>query len=367
MRYQVRIIVLIVLLNFAAGHTFAADPPVKIGAILALTGEQSEPFQAMRQGMEIAQDDINRRGGIRSRPLAVIYEDNQHRVKEANTAARKLIAADKVVAAVAGSVVQANGSAPLFEKAKTPLIVLWDSSPAIDQMGDYIFSIGLWTPGSAEVAARFARKRIGVSKVVILNNNDSWSEELANSFKPSFTALGGEVLSIETFDPEQSDFKTSLLRLLHSGADGLYVTVSYNFPTLFKQIKELKLGLPVITSDIINDEYLKLNPGDYEGVYQTQVDISASKMTELLLNAYAEKYGHPCQKIPWVAWGYDSIQLLAQIMEKVGFDRTAIKAALYSVKGFQGSSGVIEFNHLGTSASLPAVFKIQNGSLIKVE
>ena len=97
--------------------------------------------------------------------------------------AKKLIELDKIQAGIVASYHDAKLVAPMFERAKIPLIVLWDSSPKLEALGEYTFGIGTWLPSSGEVSANFAKNQLKASKVAILNTNTEWSLDVSAAFK----------------------------------------------------------------------------------------------------------------------------------------------------------------------------------------
>ncbi|MEI7610500.1 MAG: ABC transporter substrate-binding protein, partial [Rhodospirillaceae bacterium] len=74
----------------------AAAEPVTIGSIEALSGPASRYGLAIRNGLELALDEVNAAGGVLSgRPLRILFEDSAGQKEQAINAARKLIGRDK--------------------------------------------------------------------------------------------------------------------------------------------------------------------------------------------------------------------------------------------------------------------------------
>jgi branched-chain amino acid transport system substrate-binding protein len=76
------------------GSNCRAAGPIKIGAILPLTGSGASYGVWMKGGTEIAAEEINASGGIAGRKLEVIYEDHAADVKR--SAMRRLVEVEKV-------------------------------------------------------------------------------------------------------------------------------------------------------------------------------------------------------------------------------------------------------------------------------
>ena len=115
---------------------------IKIGAILPLTGDASIYGSALKEGLDLALEEINTKGGIIGKKVVVIYEDSQADPKVAVSAINKLINIDKVkiiLGEMFSSVTLAI--APIAQKSQVVLISPTVSAEAVPNVGDYIFSI----------------------------------------------------------------------------------------------------------------------------------------------------------------------------------------------------------------------------------
>ena len=88
-----RIIALTVIgiLAFAVGMAQAQSKPIKIGQIIAMTGEAAESGKYHKQGAELAADQINAAGGINGRKIQIVLEDDQTTNPGAVAAFQKLL------------------------------------------------------------------------------------------------------------------------------------------------------------------------------------------------------------------------------------------------------------------------------------
>jgi branched-chain amino acid transport system substrate-binding protein len=73
----------------------AASTPIKIGAVLHLTGPWAVYGLEQKVGLEIFVKQVNARGGVVGRPLQLVVEDDGSRAPVSVEKARKLIAVDK--------------------------------------------------------------------------------------------------------------------------------------------------------------------------------------------------------------------------------------------------------------------------------
>ena len=79
----------------SAGMAQAAD--IKIGVAEALSGGAAQYGQSIRNGFQLAADEINAAGGVNGNKIALVIEDEQGKKEEAINAFKKLIFNDKVL------------------------------------------------------------------------------------------------------------------------------------------------------------------------------------------------------------------------------------------------------------------------------
>ncbi|MCB0334173.1 MAG: ABC transporter substrate-binding protein, partial [Bdellovibrionales bacterium] len=108
--------------------------PLTIAALLHLTGEYAQAGQAFYEGALLAQQEINAARTNGEPELKIIFEDTQYNMKTVNTLSQKALHIDNVPLALVSNYTEVMVAGPVFERSKTPLITLWDSSPEIEKL-----------------------------------------------------------------------------------------------------------------------------------------------------------------------------------------------------------------------------------------
>lgn len=118
----------------------AAQEPIKIGALLPLSGPAAATALGMKFMMQQAMVDINEGGGVIGRPIEVIILDDELKVDKATTLARKLIVEDKVVGLV-GGMASAEGlaMAAVAQELKVPVVGLGMADKGASPVNPYGF------------------------------------------------------------------------------------------------------------------------------------------------------------------------------------------------------------------------------------
>ncbi len=356
------------LLFVACTNTAQAESePIKMGAVLILSNAEAMYGIAFREGIEIAVAEVNAAGGIKGRPIEVIYEDSKNIAVDAHKAASKLINSDKILINLDSSFTEVMANGPLFEKARIPNITLWDSAKQIEELGDYNFGIGIYTPSAGMESAEFARQHLHAKTCVVINMQNEWSDAVTKVFSDHFTELGGKVLKVISLDPTTTDFRTVLTQARGLKPDFLYTPMVEGILPFYTQIKQLGIKQPIVTSDVISQDHIDAKPEVFEGIYQTQARQPENPISKKFTEAYRQRFGKDPGMLLFSAWGYDAVKLYALAIEQVGAESEKIKDYLYTVKDFQGASGTIAINAAGSSPTMEHMFRIQGSKFVLVD
>lgn len=344
------------------------EEPIKIGASLFLTNNDFSYFaEAMQQGMQLAEEEINSQGGILGKKLTIVYEDDQLDGKRAVTVAQKLVESDKVTVGLTGLINTVKAAAPVYNENGVPVIMLWDAKipgVGLDNL-PYLFSIGFSTIDAGEIMAQHAYNK-GIRKVAIIYHPDEWSTIISRAFSDKFKALGGEVVLDEQIDITETDFKTVILK--SKDAEAIYAPLIANMDVFLKRARELDYKGTLLSGDIVSGEVINNAGGAAEGLLFTQIYEPESKQMEHLKELYRAKYSKDSDLIGFVSMGYDGVHLAKHAMEKAGSaESEAIKTALYATQDFEGALGPIKIDSFGGSTKLERVFVVKNGQMVLVE
>jgi branched-chain amino acid transport system substrate-binding protein len=346
-------------------------PPVKIGFIGPLTGDSSGMGADGQAGVQLAVQELNSAGGINGRQVVAIYEDGKCNGKDATTAATKLIDVDKVQVVVGGLCSSETlASAPLAEKAKVALISYASSNPSISQAGDYVFRVWPSDAGQGKAMADEIIKR-GHHKVAVIYANTDYTLGLATAFKENFDKLGGVITAWETYESDAKDFRTQVTKARATKPDAIYfVSYPVDGGLLVKQLKQLKVDLPLFTSETFGSKEAVEAAGteNAEGiVFATpKFDPNWPKAKEFLPKATQLKGSD--LSIPAIAAdAYDAVYLIAEALKQKPEHEptgTIIKDFLYAVKDWEGAGGKLTIDSNGDPLKDFQVMYIHEGQFL---
>ena len=320
-----------------------SSEPIKIGAILPLTGDVASYGQAGMAGIDAAVKEINNVGGINGRKIEIIYEDDKCDVKEGASAANKLVNIDKVSVIVGGicsGVVSAE--IPIIEMSKTPMIITGASRPDLTKNNDFIFRIYPSDNFQGEFAAKYVINQMNKNKVAVIYEKNGWSQGLYDVFTATFSKLGSDILFEDSVAPNSLDFKAILAKVKIIDPEVIYAPLNPKELIAFlKQAKEFGLKGKIIGGDMAETDEVKQS-GYAEGLLYTIGIINNPENFKQKINTLTGKDSNFM-----TVTAYDSVNILATIIKKVGTNNLKIKESLGKLDYKGVSSEKISFDSEG--------------------
>jgi branched-chain amino acid transport system substrate-binding protein len=352
-----------------AGNGGNSTGPIMVGYYGDLSGRTSSFGQSTKNGVEMAADEINKAGGIDGRTIQIITEDDQGEPNKAATVVTKLINQDKVQALL-GEVASSNSlaAAPKAQEAKVPMISPSSTNPAVTQVGDYIFRVCFIDPFQGEVMAKFAANNLKAKKAAILYDfNSDYSRGLYQFFKRSFTSLGGQIVSEQSYTQGDRDFSGQLTAIRSANPDVIYVPGYYGeVGVISNQTKQLGIKAPLLGGDGWDAPQLwQLGGASLNGNYISNhysVDDPSPAIQKFVAD-YKARYNVLPDAL--AALGYDSMKVLGDAIKRAGSTENAkLRDAIAQTKNFPGVTGTITIDQDRNAVKPAVVLKLQNSKFV---
>jgi len=336
-----------------------------IGAVLPLTGASAEFGNQMKQGLDLAGDNINSHRGINGKMVKILYEDSQGDTKTGLSAYKKLRMTDNiqfVFSAISGVTL-----AILPEAAKDNVLVLTSSTQPEITSGKYLaLRIYLTAEQEAVDMADFAFNNLGVRKAGVIYQNSDSLRGYNEKFKERFEELGGNVYS-ESFDVGSADFRTQLIKLWKEKPEAIYICGWEENGIIAKQARELSIDVQLLGTMTFNSpKTVEVAGSAAEGAIFTipSFDLTSSKQQMAYFrNSYKQAYGKDPDLT--TALFYDGLMMLADGIKEVGVDAQKVLSAVIAMKNYEGATGSISYKGNG-DIIMPLEFKvIKDGRFVK--
>ena len=361
--------VLFVIGSFLACGAYAqpsAEAPVSIGLVLPLSGIAEFWGVQSRNGALLALEDLNREPGAR---INLVFEDGRCNPRAATTAARKLFDADGVQMLI-GEVCSTTtlSIAPISESSHRVQIAHCSEAKALDDAGDYVFRLWPSNEMQARTLASHALEARKLKRVVIFAVQNDYSESFVQAFREQFGQKGGEVVRVFDYLPTAEDFRAEVAKAKALHPDAVVLS---SYPkdgvTLVRQLKELKLNVPILVTASMNsgaDVFVPLG-ADAEGLIFSDVkDVTDAAYRRRFEERYATKWPGATS---CAATGYDAVMLLGKAARSAGNNADRIREFLLSQRGISGVSGPLDFDAKGNLQREFIVYTVVRGEAQPVE
>jgi branched-chain amino acid transport system substrate-binding protein len=340
---------------------------IVIGEFGSLTGTTATFGISTKNGIDMAIDEVNARGGVLGRQVRVIVEDDQGRPEEAQAVVTKLITSDRVIA-ILGEVASSNSlaAAPVAQQNQIPMISPSSTNPAVTEVGDYIFRVCFIDPFQGLVMAKFAVNTLKLQRVAILTDVESdYSVGLTDVFTEEFGKMGGQIVATESYGGGDTDFSAQLTALRSSNPQAIFVPGYYTEVGLIaRQAKSLGLNVPLLGGDGWDSPALveiggeALNGSYFSNHFSVDAE---SPSIQKFVSDYRARFGETPDALAGL--GYESAMLLFDAIERAGStDGPAIRDALAATKDYPGMTGTITLDENRNAVKPAVVLKVENGA-----
>lgn len=368
---KLSILVFISLIILCAGCGGDKIDEIRIGGIFPMTGGSATFGKSSVEGMQIAVDEFNARGGIAidGKKILVnpIYDDTAGQPEQAAYACRKQADQDKVMAIV-GAVMSKNSLAiaPTCQEKGIVMISSASTNPEVTLKGDYIFRVCFIDSFQGIVMARHAYNNLKLDKAAILYDNaNDYNKGLAKFFEEEFIKLGGEIVANEAFTDEEKtvDFRAQLTKIKAAKPEFLYLPNYYAaVAVILDQANELGLSIPSGGGDGWDSPKLvEIGGSSVEGGVFTNHFSKEDPSAEVqgFVSKYREKHGKDPDALASLA--YDAAFVLLSAIEKAGsVEGVAIRDALKDIQ-VNGATGKITFDENRNPIKSAVILEIRDG------
>ena len=375
-RRRLQITVTAVVFGLAAvviapfGDRAEAAKVLRLGVLGPLTGDLAFGGQFQLKGAQLQAELLNKmQNKIK---IEIIAEDDESKCDVSVSAARKLIARDKVHALLgAWQSTCTLAIVPITAAAKIPQYTTSVAGPITQQGSKWIFRVAIPTKGLNIATITYAVKKLGLKKVAILSSN----EEVGKSFSASSIAVlkthGLKPVTRQEYARGDKDFTGQLGRIKAAGADAIIMATGFQEQAIIaRQVKELGMKVRLLGGDTIggNPKFVDLGGKHVEGLVfaTTFIPVSSDKRLAPFMKAYLAKYNE--RPDPWAGEFYDAVGLIFEAVKANGYvpDSKQIGAFtrnLTSAKNsYSGILGNVYFDKTGDGAWEPIIGEIVDSS-----
>ncbi|MCX7780325.1 MAG: ABC transporter substrate-binding protein [Negativicutes bacterium] len=354
----------------SSGNQPAKKDPIKFGVIGPYTGPNAKPGMSMKQGVQLAVEEINKAGGVKGRMLEPLFEDDASVPAQSVSATEKLVTKDEV-AFLIGTFNSATTLADMkvIEREKTPMLVPIAVAIEITESGNkWVFRNAATNPMQAEQLMNYIYSQTKQRKFAIVHENTDYGKGLMNAVKAYVAAKGGEAIA-ESYSIGDTDFYAQLTKIKNYQPDGIIICGNLSEGSqITRQVKELGIKAQLYGfGGLSSFDFNKLAAGTNEGLIATSYfeSTSPNPLAQNFVKAYKEKFN--VEPDMFAAAIYEAVYIAKESMEKMGEQkdmaafRAALRDALAKTKDMPGVQGPTTFDAKGQAVKQVMIVQWHNG------
>ncbi|MGG2197949.1 ABC transporter substrate-binding protein [Paenibacillus validus] len=327
--------------------------PIKIGVSTEATGGSAEASVNIYQGVQIATDMINEKGGVKGRPIELVVRDTEENPTRGVSIIRDFSQKENVLAGIGGyfsTVMLAQ--TPVIKEEKLPFVVATSNVPESVTNGmPWTFGVRMNAEVTARYALKFMEKNLNASKVAILHESGGYGKGAVSAMTKALEEVGKKPVAVESFNLKDQDMTAQVTRARDAGADVIYL-FGIGAPNgyVLKSMDKIGWKVPVIGETGmaalgVNEVGGALATGTFAIQTANFTSEQTREMSKQFLERFKSKFGHIPTTFSAAAQGFDGAMLIFKALESVDLtddvkkDREALKDALENNAG--PYSGVI--------------------------
>lgn len=345
-----------------------AGAPVVVGAIMSLTGPLAPIGLPERDGARLAMKLINEAGGIKGRPLQILFEDDGSSPDAAVSKANSLIFDKKVKALIGVTGLAATvATGALTSQQKMLQVANSGIGPAVELERKCVFHVTPAQELNARSLLQYAKKAVGAKRAGLLHDA-GFGQSVAISLAKLAGEYGIEIVATEKFEIGANDTIAQASKIKAAKPDVVLIVTTSATP--FRNVRQVRMGVPVLAAHPAAPYDVVKAMGDgAEGVVFADFLIAEDPLPHQkeFVAAFQKEYGRMPKNFD--AGGYDRVRVVAGALEKAGPDASNAKICEAAQGAFQGVMASYDFSAPdmgGLKASSFSYSRYENGKFARV-
>jgi branched-chain amino acid transport system substrate-binding protein len=346
-----------------SGSSSSGD--IKIGEIGAFSGNLASLGTWDNQGLQMAVDEVNAKGGIHGKKIVIDKLDDQGNPTVAVNDANKLVN-DKIVAAFATPESTTTlAILSILDQAKIPHFTAGQDPKLTKKGSQFIFRDATSSEISGITLADYVATKMNGKNVAVITNNGAFGKGEHDSFVSSLKKHNITPVSDQVVTPDAKDFSAQLTNIKSANPQVLFIgTEEIEMGLIAKQAKALGINAQLMAGPGMGTQ-LYINTAGKEAadgsIYtSTYISNDATDETKAFAAAYQKKFGQVADG--HVAKAYDGAKMLVAALDKAypNLDGTHIRDAIRELN-YHGLTGDFKFKENGEGLDKSQMGTIKNG------
>jgi branched-chain amino acid transport system substrate-binding protein len=370
-KMMLNIMLIVILISGCSGSLEVSQERSKLAKkngeiVIGVAWPFASKGDLFEEGIDLAAEEINAKGGILGSPLRLVKEDDKSSITHGLSVAQSFANNLDMVAVIGhrDSAITIPAAA-IYENAGLLMMTPASTSPKLTNLGyKYVFRS---IPNDEQIGQQMSQYAVSrrYRNIAIFYKDDAYGKGLANAFEHDATESGINIIDRISSYSDLNDLQRIADMWTILGVEAVFLAdVMPEGAEFITKLRQVGVDVPIIGGDGLDSENLdEIGGNAVEGTVVASVfnPNDKSEQTAEFVKVFTDKY--KVSPNTWAAQGYDAVHLLADAIKAAGSRIPADTAiALKEMKAWAGVTGNHSFDSNGDVKNKPIVKKIfRNG------
>ena len=303
-----------------SGAAFAQGAPIKLANVAELSGGGATVGTNWKNGIDLAIEEINAKGGVLGRKLEVTHADSQSNPGVARAQVQKALDAEPYVLLGPGYSGSVKVTAPLAAEAGIAQIMGGEAAELTQAGNKFLFRTSFGQQSTMPKVAPYINDDLKAKSVAIVWVNNDFGKGGRDVITKEFAKYNIKVAADLSTEAGQADFAADVSKIKSAAPDVVFVYVNEEESArVLKEIKRQGITTPLMgETTLVGQKVIEL-AGDAANGARAHVGLTTDAPVELV-KAFREKFVKKYNYVPDHNGmkGWLSIYMIKAATEKMG-------------------------------------------------
>ncbi|MBR0756501.1 ABC transporter substrate-binding protein [Bradyrhizobium jicamae] len=329
-----KIIAGLMLAALSGGAAFAQGAPIKIADVAELSGGGATVGNNWKNGIDLAVEEVNAKGGVLGRKLEVSHADSQSNPGIARAQVQKALDGEPYVLLGPGYSGSVKVTAPLAAEAEITQIMGGEAAELTQGGNKYLFRTSFGQQSSMPKVAKYINDELKAKSVAIVWVNNDFGKGGRDVITKEFAKYNIKVAADLSTEAGQADFAADVSKIKAAAPDAVFVYVNEEESArMLKELKRQGVTAPLIGETTLVGQKVVELAGDAANGARGHVGLTTDAPVDLV-KAFREKFVKKYNYVPDHNGikGYLAIYMVKAATEKMGkVDPKGVANALHGL------------------------------------
>jgi branched-chain amino acid transport system substrate-binding protein len=322
------------LLLAALSSGAAFGQAIKISNVAELSGGGATVGNNWKNGIDLAVEEVNGKGGILGRKIEVTHADSQSNPGVARAQVQKALDAEPYVLLGPGYSGSVKVTAPLAAEAGITQIVGGEAAELTQAGNKFLFRTSFGQQSSMPKVAKYINDELKAKSVAIVWVNNDFGRGGRDVISKEFAKYGIKVAADLSTEAGQADFAADVNKIKAAAPDAAFIYVNEEESArILKELKRQSVTIPLIGETTLVGQKVVELAGDAANGARGHVGLTTDAPVDLV-KAFREKFVKKYNYVPDHNGlkGYLAIYMIKATTEKMGkVDPKGVADALHGL------------------------------------